>query len=159
MPISGFANDTWIEVLRYSADPGQMGFWMFYAPGSGIRFHLGRTIAFLDHNQAGQHLGAKSAIQIAERALALGYDSVQFTRFVEHNIMKLEILFPQVNTIGSSTTSTEQCVRYKSRFSPFAGCSGWDLKHVCRNDSVISEFDSHGRYRRSKSNPSSSIFQ
>ena len=144
MPMEGHANDTWVEVLRYSADPPNMGFFMFHAPGSGIWFHLGRTIAFPNHAVAlrrlcpqgcGNHSHGAPESRLAGRALELGYDSVQFTRFVEFSILKLEILFTWVNTPGSEYR-TEQCGMYKAHFDPFMGCAGWKLKRICGNEPV-----------------------
>ena len=83
-----------------------MGFWFYYAPGSGTFLRLGRTMAFSDHDAAFMYLcqhasrryglawcagytpgrryrsgGPEAAI--AQLAYAHGLDTVQFTMLLE----------------------------------------------------------------------------
>ena len=57
------------------------GAWFFYAKGSGIWVDVGNTIVFQDHGDGYKYFGAtgKDANDdMAKKALAKGYDSIQF---------------------------------------------------------------------------------
>ena len=140
IPVEGFPHFTWVNVMRTMYDPPDMGHWMYFFPGSGYRFNLGRTLAFQTHGNALSHLcptsgdciytnaANKSIIspeaRISARALELGYDSVQFTRFVEHGMVKAEVLFVKLNSAKSLHSS--QCHKYSHMFDPpTLGCGKW----------------------------------
>ena len=82
-PYKQHADNEWVEVL-HEADPfgdEHYGMWMVYAPGSGIYFNLGKTIAFDEHVDAYVHFGVSKGDlneQLSKAAAASGYDSIQF---------------------------------------------------------------------------------
>jgi len=98
-PQQPFANDTWVEVMHkmYPTDE-KTGAWLFYAPGSGIWFNLGRTISFQTHGDAFVFFNATYVINgttnnplcvnnvnitttnecMSHVAMLMGYDTIQF---------------------------------------------------------------------------------
>jgi hypothetical protein len=79
-PYSAFASHEWVEVM-HEADPWgdeQHGAWMVYAKGSGIWYNLGNTIVFQEHSDAAALFGTADNPTMSQRALAAGYDSLQF---------------------------------------------------------------------------------
>lgn len=128
LPETGEKSNTWVPVIRTMYDPPNMGFWMYFAPDSGFEFNLGNSISFRGHadalrhfcptqcriiNSEGRVVHSPEAI-IAYRAKQECYDSVQFTRFVEHKTLKMEILFTRLNVINGS--SARECSTYAERF-------------------------------------------
>ena len=98
-PQSPIPNNTWVEVMHRKVDYDEKtGAWLFYAPGSGIWFNLGRTIVFESHGQAFEHFNATFAVNsthnnplcinnvnitttnecMSHVATLQGYDSIQF---------------------------------------------------------------------------------
>lgn len=77
-------NHTWVEVMRRSrssqARPAfeAKGMWFGVNVGTGIWFNTGRTIVFTTHGAAFEHFNASWETDMAERAAAAGYDTVQF---------------------------------------------------------------------------------
>ena len=79
-----------VEVI-HEADPfgdETHGMWLQYAPGSGIYFDLGKTIAFDEHSNAYSYFhisGVKDYNSaMSKAAAAQGYDSIQFLKHVDH---------------------------------------------------------------------------
>ena len=118
--------------------PGDSGTWFYLAPGSGIYFDLGRTIAFQDHDDAGrkfrcgcgaQHQpscrpGVKYAECWSKQAAAQGYDTVQFTARHRENVWKYEILDTHVQKQKGGCPADDN-----PRFT-----SGWDGVRPCHCD-------------------------
>ena len=134
IPVKGFANDTWIEVSRYLHDPKNMGFWMYISNDSGVWFNVGRTIAFPNHAAAMRFFLPK---QVGEKhqerkfiveAYRKGYDSIQFTRFLEYGYMKYEIVFTRLNSPG--TPDSDKCMIYEHRFRNLVSCK-WKPRSKC----------------------------
>ena len=85
-PYPAAPDEFWLEVI-HEADPfgdEHDGMWMIYAPGSGIYFYTGKTIAFNEHADAYSHFGAKGNEDLSRKAYAAGYDSIQFLAHVDH---------------------------------------------------------------------------
>jgi hypothetical protein len=104
-PEAGFPSFGLVEVAHGYFDPPNTGFWFYHAPGSGVWINLTKTIAFRSHDEAMRkwshvslfsHLHAEA--RIANVARYLGFDTVQFTRFKEHDMVKHEIMMTGVNT-------------------------------------------------------------
>ena len=142
LPESGHPHHAWVEVTRTMFDPPLMGYWMYVAPGSGTRFRLGRTIAFRGHREALQHFCAvedacryvhanttvtSPESRIVARAGELGYDSVQFTRFVEHATMKAEVVFTRLNAVHAPPAT--RCHAKRGFFRPASlPCGEWPIR-------------------------------
>lgn len=101
----------------------------------GVRFNVGRTIAFRDHAAADRHFCPRRSCRregglehtIAARARARGFDSVQFTRFVEHDTLKVELLFTRRNvpsSRGGARHGGDECAAGADRFRPPL-CGTW----------------------------------
>ena len=89
-PYAALPASTRVEVF-HEADPfgdEHFGMWLVYAPGSGIWFDLGRTIAFAEHADAYAHFGVPANVDqneaMSKAAAAAGYNSVQFLAHVDH---------------------------------------------------------------------------
>jgi hypothetical protein len=104
-PEKGFASNQEVEVVHTFFDPPNTGFWFYFAVGSGVYLNLSRTIAFRTHEHALQtwkdakyyrHLSTEA--KIVNVARHLEYDTVQFTRFNEHRMIKHEIVMTGINT-------------------------------------------------------------
>lgn len=81
--------NSWAEVV-HEADPfgdENYGAWFQYAPGSGVYFHVGKTWAFQEHQDAYTYFGVNSGDYnegLCRKATAKGYDSIQFVAHVDH---------------------------------------------------------------------------
>jgi hypothetical protein len=84
-----FTNDTWVEVVhraRSAASTWELnGMWFSVMSGTGVFFNTGRTISFRTHSEAIDHFGvgyyfygAEAENELAVKARAQGYDTVQF---------------------------------------------------------------------------------
>lgn len=91
-PYAAFEPNSWVEVIHMGGiDDEHVGAWFLQARGSGIWFHLGKTIVFDDHAEGHMHfdalstengsasIGARNEVMCANASLA-GYDSIQFVR-------------------------------------------------------------------------------
>jgi len=87
-PYKAFASNAWVEVI-HETDPfhdEMFGAWFQVAPGSGVYYNLGDTLAFAEHQDAYTHFGVHSGDyneQLAKKASAQGYDSLQFYAHVD----------------------------------------------------------------------------
>lgn len=54
---NGFPNNSIVEVHHEYGDPSGCGYWMFYAPGSGMSCNIGKTICFKTHKEAHKYFG------------------------------------------------------------------------------------------------------
>ena len=113
--LTGYTDNSKVEVFRACCDSAVQdnqtsGYWMYAAPGSGIYYDVGKTIVFADHADAyasltnttspeNGNVDARTNYGIAVAALALGYDSVQYTHRLEcvylYEIQDLRDVRPQ----------------------------------------------------------------
>lgn len=88
-PYQQMAANEFVEVM-HRADPfgdEHYGSWLMYAPGSGIYFNLGKTIAFPEHQDAYTHFAIHSGDyneELSKACASQGYDSIQFLAHVDH---------------------------------------------------------------------------
>lgn len=147
VPIHGYPNNSWIGVVRHMRDPDHMGFWMYMSLESDVKFNLGRTIAFENHIQAMQFFLPHNMktkfweVQFVNEARKKGYDSIQFTRFVEYGYLKHELVFTQLNSL--SATAKTRCHHFEHVFQnlPKAKCT-WMPSKPCNTEIV---FRNHNR--------------
>ncbi|NER28296.1 MAG: hypothetical protein F6J89_11840, partial [Symploca sp. SIO1C4] len=92
-PYSPLRESKWVE-FTHTADAEaknneKVGSWMYYMPGSGNYFHLGKTKAFSDHPEAVKHFLNKNCndlecaqyfTDLFKAAASKGYDSIQFLK-------------------------------------------------------------------------------
>ena len=78
----GFANDTWVEVMRTFMDrksTESSGSWYWHAKGSGVWLNLGRTLVEHDVAARGErHYFFEHGGTRARHLALMGFDSVQF---------------------------------------------------------------------------------
>jgi hypothetical protein len=142
-PYQAIAANTWVEV-SHQADPfgdETSGAWFMYAPGSGVYFNTGNTIVFEDHWAAYRAFGANDNAGMSWNAASQGYDSLQFTAWVDHvnypcddsqsnsglKYMNLEIVAAKLagtHACGSGDSWPSQAFR-----------SGWQASKECYCDS------------------------
>ena len=120
--LRGVPDSTWVEVQR---GPDAVGsyVWFYYMKGSGNWLNVGKTLSFIDHPDAFKRFrivtpsddGDQKQTNLAEAALADGYDSIQFTMRSE-GIFKYEIFYLRFQQVGNNpcvpgilTRSFESC--------------------------------------------------
>lgn len=141
-PINGYPNNSWIGVVRHMRDPNRMGFWMYMSFESDVKFNLGTTIAFEDHFQAMRYFLPHNMntrfweVQFVHEARKRGYDSIQFTRFVEYGYLKHELVFTRL--ISFNTTEASGCHQFEDVFKnlPNAKCN-WKPSNPCNTEIVL----------------------
>jgi hypothetical protein len=141
VPREGYPSNSLAEVIHHGSDGGQRGYWMYYAPGSGVYLNLSRTIAFETHAAAVDHFcsgdqactaqGERGLVRAAQRA---GYDTVQFTRFVEYSMVKSEIVLVREEAVEDEQAAGER----RGGCLPLRGMhllrGGWRGVHACSCD-------------------------
>lgn len=104
---SGVPNNTLVEVIHSAGDPPGMGFWFYYAKGSGVYYDVGETLAFSTHGEAYEHFlsylkanptGAGAEESLTAAASRMGIQTLQFTRFAEGGLVKTELMLAEENT-------------------------------------------------------------
>ena len=159
---TGLPSHTIVEVRHICCDKEMSwrprdGFWMYLAPGSGVFFNLGKTIATSSHGELWYELGCTRDFVDAHRDAALGeydetiaptwileyacarfkgYDSVQYTHFYEGTIVKYEVvhlkdLHPQKDACPAKA--------FASRYT-----SGWDGSRPCHCKPGSTEMNCNG---------------
>lgn len=132
----GFPSHTSVEVTHICCDPNGDGMWHNFAPGSGIWYDIGNTFVFKDHqpghldrirelNCSVNRKTSSSQIKSTFECLrSKGYDTVQFTNYLEHTVVKYEIVALQDRHI-----QRDGCfdVRYAWKYA-----RGWDAAQPCR---------------------------
>ena len=72
----GENNDGWVEVI-HEQDPfgdEHHGCWFLYAKGSGVWYHVGKTIEFPEHGDAYKFFKSNSNEEMCQVAAVAGYD-------------------------------------------------------------------------------------
>jgi hypothetical protein len=87
-----------------------MGFWLYYAVGSGIFINIGKTLGFDNHGgswaffhcdpRSGGCIDPGSEAATSGAAARAGWDSLQYTRFLELGMVKQELVLTTINTRG-----------------------------------------------------------
>lgn len=153
-PHSPILNGTWVEVMhrRYPSDE-KSGAWLFYAPGSGIWFNLGRSISFQSHGQAYAYFNASYKINgtknnplcqnnvnittynecMSHVAASMGYDSIQFMDSCplscSYNKTVLAVANMNYEIVAVKLQGMYTCIT-ESGQSPFVR-SGWRGDRAC----------------------------
>lgn len=142
-PYHSLAANSWHEVL-HEADPfgdEHFGAWFVYAPGSGIYFYLGKTIAFQEHQDSFQHFNVKKTGDMNEGmckvASAQGYDSVQFLAHIDHtnyqcdtyNTHRAGLAYMGLEIVGVKLTGIYACG--SGHGAPSAIKAGWQASRAC----------------------------
>lgn len=114
------------------------GSWMYYAPGSGIYFNLGKTISFNNHIDSVKYFLNKEPMNITcslfdlcvpyftdifKEAKKQGYNSIQYLnhdKFLRCGNTAIEII--DLNGIGAYTCGNKNNINFKS---------GWMGKNNC----------------------------
>ena len=152
-PVSrkGFSSNTWVSVLHHLKDPIGMGFWMYLSSNSNVYFNLGKTISFDNHvdamtffcpqgcNFSTTYVGHKkfhTEKQFVARAYVLGYDSIQFTRFIEYGFLKYEIVFTKLNNIVSMS---QNCKYFINSFRNIKSCQ-WRPRMSCNTSTIFRNY-------------------
>ena len=78
------------------------GYWSYVTVGSGLFLDTGNTLVFADHAPAFAHFGLPAVNTgnfrpLVAKALAAGYDTIQFTHRCEHKF-KFEIVDVRAHT-------------------------------------------------------------
>ena len=163
VPRRGYPSHSMVEVMHAGFDPPYFGYWLYMTAGSGIYLNLSRTRAFDDHAAAARHfcpngtgpllarphrgraarglalLWRSDACQLQNEqgmvaaATAAGYDTLQFTRFVEYGLVKHEVVLLGVSEDERATSRR----RVRGNACPPAARvelfrSGWGGSRPCR---------------------------
>lgn len=160
VPRGGYPSFSLVEIVHHGFDPPGFGYWAYIASGSGIYVNVSRTIAFDGHAAAIRHFcpngtgvpraAAARSSQLPRRSIsvectqpdergmvaaaaAAGYDTVQFTRFVEYGLVKAEVVL--VRHVEDAETTRRRRQRGdacpSSRHARLFR-SGWGGVHACR---------------------------
>jgi len=141
-PYQKLAANSWQEVL-HEADPWgdeHFGAWFVYAPGSGIYFHLGNTIAFQEHLGAFKHFnvtGGDLNEEMCKAASSQGYNSVQFLAHVDHsnyqcdtqNSGRAGLVYMGVEIVAVENVGTYACTTEQG--APSTIKAGWQASRAC----------------------------
>jgi hypothetical protein len=144
-PYQQLPANSWQEV-QHQADPfgdEHFGAWFVYAPGSGIYFNLGKTVAFSEHLDAYTHFAIKSGDaneEVSKAAVADGYDSIQFLAHVDHvnyqcdshNTGHAGLAYMGVEIVAVKFVGTFACG--SSSGAPSNVRSGWEASRQCHCD-------------------------
>ena len=76
---------------RAGIDSGREGTWFYIATGSGVYLDLGRTRAFSTHADA-EHAMRRNLSDVTTWEGAAQLDTIVFTDYVEHGMLKSEVL-------------------------------------------------------------------
>ena len=89
-PFQRIKQNTYVEVIHVSdglssVHESHNNYWMYYAPGSGIWFNVGKTISFSTHTDAATHFGVERIhylkndpfLKLCTVAKEQGFDSIQ----------------------------------------------------------------------------------
>jgi len=107
MRFHGEANHSYVEGIHSPIDGAGVGFWFYHARGSGVYANVGKSRAFRDHGHAiglcgtvwsCDEVGPGGLPRLAYNAARNDVDSLQFTRFLESNLVKSEFLLTKINT-------------------------------------------------------------
>lgn len=131
------ADDTWIEVTHTAsgATGEDKGLWLFFAPGSGIWFNVGKTKIFSTHEAAAFELcgfncstivNASCDDTIAECGKQAGLDSIQFQSTFFYTAEYYELL-------ATKYTGAYACgVEGGNLLDHSTWRSGWQASRECR---------------------------
>jgi hypothetical protein len=144
-PYPGLAANTWHEVI-HEQDPfgdERHGAWFLYAPGSGVWFYTGHTQVFGEHQDAYKYFAATSNSDLALKASAAGFDSVQFSAHVDHvnyqcdsaNIGKNGFDYMGFEIVGVKLVGTYACTT--SSGAPSSIRMGWMASKTCSCDNSL----------------------
>lgn len=158
-PYAAIRGHKWVEVMHTKdpADDEHHGAWLFYAPGSGTYFWMGKTISFPDHAQAFAYFHVPPIGVLAQNekmslaAAAQGYDSVQFLAHPDIgeypcqpqsglSYMGIEIV--AVKLVGTCSCLTES--PEKPPYTPYLR-SGWKAKYSCHCTNSLGWLNCHGK--------------
>jgi hypothetical protein len=87
-PYQGLPRDAWVEVSHVKVPSEDNGFWMYWAPGSGVFYHLGETEVFGLHRDANKkHTRGEISDTIIVEALPGNITAKSF-QFLQHGDMR-----------------------------------------------------------------------
>ena len=135
-PFAAAPDDSWVEVTHcvdiVSFFLEGTGSWMYVAPGSGVFYNCGRTLAFDTHVEAVNHfLGAGTCTDASDEcpshfaalfaaALKEGYDSLQF---LKHGDQRCGLMRPEI--VDLRGTGRDRCENIPNLRT------GWDHELPC----------------------------
>ena len=147
----GVPSNTWIEVMHQSNPNERNQMWFLTVPGSGIWFFVGNTRVFPSHADALMNLLGGSdhkremhrkmrakdwfMEEVAERAVAKGIDSHQFTRQLDTAwICPDDHIWMGMEIVGYGLSGRSACGQNISRDQNSRFSSGWKHERPCNCD-------------------------
>lgn len=155
-PYTALPSHTWAEVT-HAADPfgdEHYGMWLLWTPGSGIWLDLGNSIAFSEHSDAFKHFGIQNTTfaneEMSQSAASAGYDSIQFTRHVDHVNYPCDtaagVKYMGLEIVATRLTGTYACGRPDELHWGDIIQAGWQPGHsqYCGCDEAIGVLNCNG---------------
>lgn len=141
-PYTALGANQWAE-FTHTADAEakeneKVGSWMYYVPGSGNYFFLGKTISFQDHKEAVSYFLNEQCLDnecvryfndVFKEAKAQGYDSVQFLAHADMTCaqnLAIEIVDVAGSGLYACGEKNPSSVKWHTRYQ-----TGWDASLVC----------------------------
>jgi hypothetical protein len=121
-PPQGLSRDTWVEVSHVKDEWEPTGFWMYWAPGSGVFYHLGETEVYKNHYDAHKKM------DMLEDSVLPGTTTAKSFQFLQHGDMDCGDTSIEILDLHHAGTS--------SCMDGFA--AGWaaDCTCICHADQV-----------------------
>mmetsp|Transcript_13780 Transcript_13780/g.26279 ORF Transcript_13780/g.26279 Transcript_13780/m.26279 type:complete len:335 (-) Transcript_13780:38-1042(-) len=113
-PFDALPSDSWVEVTHCDAQDPPRGYWLYYLPGSGIFYNLGKTKVFKTHRDAAaEFLPGRTCKDAACGELlydtfgeaAKSYDSLQFLAHGDQQCGKRGFEIVELHHVGADICS------------------------------------------------------
>jgi len=151
----GLPSDYWVEIIHQAYPMDGHATWMYYAPGTGIWFHLGNTKTWKDHDNAvlellkekcqggsgwgpNDHQCIPQFPKLYQAAIKAGLNSMQFWAHSdmpcgsEHHRQNMAVEI--VDLGGPGTTSCGMEFKGGASSGKARYRAGWEAKHECTCD-------------------------